>query len=98
MGTLKPDVKYVYEQVNGITYGREIGADPSTRVVVGYNYDAKTDFNQHTDLHERMMEDKLWGDIRRAAKTNTSLQEALERVKITYYLTKDYETRYGNRN
>jgi hypothetical protein len=41
------------------------------------------------------MEDKLWGDIRRAAKTNEALQSALERVKITYYLTKDYEERYG---
>jgi hypothetical protein len=48
-------------------------------------------------LHDQMMEDKLWGNIRRAAKTDPTLQEALERVKVTYYLTKDYEDRYGNR-
>lgn len=47
-------------------------------------------------LHDQMMEDKLWGNIRRAAKTNPTLQEALERVKVTYYLTKDCEERYGN--
>jgi hypothetical protein len=35
------------------------------------------------------MESKLWGDIHRAAKTNPTLQEALERVKILYYLSKD---------
>lgn len=50
-----------------------------------------------SSLHDQMMEDKLWGNIRRAAKTNPTLQEALERVKVTYYLTKDYEDRYGNR-
>ena len=42
-------------------------------------------------LHDDIMESKLWGNIHRAAKTNPALQEALERVKITYYLTKDYE-------
>ena len=50
-----------------------------------------------SSLHDQMMEDKLWGNIRRAAKTDPTLQEALERVKVTYYLTKDYEDRYGNR-
>jgi hypothetical protein len=50
----------------------------------------------NTSLHEELMESKLWGDIRRAAKTDPSLQAALERVKVTYYLTEDYEKRYGN--
>jgi hypothetical protein len=48
-------------------------------------------------LHDSIMESKLWGDIHRAAKTNLALQEAIERVKVTYYLTADYEERYGNR-
>jgi hypothetical protein len=51
----------------------------------------------NTSLHEELMESKLWGDIHRAAKTDPSLQAALERVKVTYYLTEDYEKRYGNR-
>jgi hypothetical protein len=40
-------------------------------------------------LIKHIREDKLWGEIRRAAKTNTALQEALERVKILYYLSKE---------
>jgi hypothetical protein len=48
-------------------------------------------------LHDEIMESKLWGDIHRAAKSDPALQTALERVKVTYYLTEDYEKRYGNR-
>jgi len=53
--------------------------------------------NASLSLHEDLMESKLWGDIRRAAKSDPALQTALERVKIIYYLTEDYEKRYGNR-
>ena len=53
--------------------------------------------SQVPSLHEEIMESKLWGDIRRAAEHDPALQAALERVKITYYLTEDYEKRYGNR-
>jgi len=49
------------------------------------------------NLHEEIKERQFWGNIHRAAKTNPALQEALDRVKITYYLTADYEKRYGNR-
>ena len=48
-------------------------------------------------LHEEIKESQLWGNIHRASKTNPALQEALDRVKVTYYLTADYEKRYGNR-
>lgn len=40
------------------------------------------------DLHERMMEDQLWGNIRRAAKTNSGLAELLEQAKVMYHLSK----------
>ena len=95
MGTLKPSATYIYERNEGEVYAREAGADPSTRTVVGYNYDTRT--NDGRPLYEHIQEDKLWGNIRRAAKTNPALHEALERVKVTYYLTDDYEKRYGNR-
>ena len=49
-------------------------------------------------LHEQIMESKLWGNIHEAAKTNPALQAALERAKVTYYLTDHYEKRYGNRS
>ena len=40
------------------------------------------------DLHARMMEDKLWGDIRRAAKTNPTLKRALDEAILIYNLSK----------
>ena len=87
MGTLTPGATYIYERVDDVVYARERGSHPSTRTEIGRDY----------DLHERIMEDQLWGNIRRAAETNPTLQEAMERVKVTYYLTKDYEKRYGSK-
>jgi hypothetical protein len=87
MGSLKPGATYVYERANGITYAREVGADPSTRQEIGWDYDPRT--SDGRPLHDHMMDDKLWGAIRREAKTNITLQEALERVKIIYYLSKE---------
>ena len=73
MGTLKPGATYVYERDKGTVYSREIGADPSTREVVGWEYDPinghKIDYDKRTPdgrpLHDYIMEDKLWGAIRR---------------------------------
>jgi hypothetical protein len=94
MGQLKPGAKYIYERNGGVTYAREFGADPSTREVIGWNYDPTSpNFDPRTSdgrpLHDHIMEDQLWGNIRREAKTNSALQEALERVKIIYHLSKD---------
>lgn len=95
MGNLKPGACYVYEREGSTTYAREQGADPNTRQVIGWDYDPGEAhrFDGRTPdgrpLHEHLLEDKLWGNIRRAARTNTSLQEAMERVKIIYHLSKD---------
>jgi hypothetical protein len=40
-----------------------------------------------------LKEDKLWGEIRRAAKSNKVLQDALERVILIYQLSKDHGTK-----
>ena len=100
MGSLKPDTKYIYERSDGIVYAREFGADPSTRQVVGYEsgreYDPvsghKIDYDKRTPdgrpLHEHLMEDKMWGEIRRSARTNPTLQDELNRVIMIYKLTK----------
>jgi hypothetical protein len=87
MGNLKPGAKLIYERVDNVVYSREFGADPSTRTEVGWDYDART--SDGRPLHDHIMDSKLWGDIHRAAKTNSALQEALERVKIVYHLSKD---------
>jgi len=87
MGSLTPGATYVYERADGIVYAREVGADPSTRKEIGWDYDPRT--SDGRPLRDHIMDDKLWGEIRREAKINPTLQEALDRVKIVYYLSKE---------
>jgi hypothetical protein len=99
MGQLKPDTTYIYERANGVVYAREFGADPSTRFEVGYEYDPVTghriDHDERTGdgrpLFEHIQENKMWGEIRRAARTNPTLQDALERAIMIYQLSKQDE-------
>jgi hypothetical protein len=86
MGTLKPGATYVYEKIEGVTYAREFGADPATRFPVGHDYDNRT--TDGRPLYEHLQEDKMWGDIRRLARTNPTLQTELERVIMLYHLIK----------
>jgi len=86
MGTLKPNTTYIYERANGVTYARESGADPSTRQAIGWDYDEE---HVHRSMHDKIVEDTLWADIRRLARTNTTLKSELERVIMVYNLIKD---------
>lgn len=86
MGTLKPGASYVYERAEGITYAREFGADPATRIEIGRNYDARTADGR--PLSDHIEESQLWGEIRRAAKTNPGLRELLDQAKEFYLLSK----------
>jgi hypothetical protein len=87
MGNLKPGANYIYERDKGTVYAREFGADPSTRTEIGYDFDPRTDDGK--PLHDHIMDSKLWGEIRREAKTNVTLQKALDRVIMIYKLSKD---------
>lgn len=80
MGNLKPGASYVYEKADGITYAREVGAPPNLRFEIGRDFD-------------RQLKDELdlWNKIVYESRKNPRLQEALERVKILYYLSKDNE-------
>ena len=40
------------------------------------------------NIQEQLKEDQLWGQIRRAAKTNPTLQDVLEQAKVIYQLSK----------
>lgn len=87
MGTLKPGASYIYERHDGIVYAREFGADPSTRVEIGRNYDSRTPDGR--PLNDYLKEKQLWADMTFAAQTNPALQEAIDRVKILYELSKN---------
>jgi hypothetical protein len=96
MGTLKPGATYIYERVGNEVYARESGAEPSTRELIGYGYDPvnghHVDYDKRTSdgrpLFDHIQEDKMWGDIRRLARTNPALQDSLERVIMIYRLIK----------
>lgn len=91
MGTLKPGVTYVYERNGEEIYARESGS--SERRLIGYQYENAVDPRtpDGRPLYEHIKEDKLWGEIRRAAPTNPALQKALDRAILIYKMTKDYE-------
>jgi hypothetical protein len=42
-------------------------------------------------MHEHLRDRKMWGDIHRAAMTNTSLQAALDHAIMIYKLSKEYK-------
>jgi len=90
MGSLIPGATYVYERNGEEIYARESGK--TERTLIGYQYENKVDPRTHDGrpLFEHMKEDKLWGEIRRAARTNVALQEAMERVILIYHLSKDH--------
>ena len=91
MGDLKPDAKYIYERNGEEVYAREFGQPTAERRLIGYQYENSVD--PRTDdgrpLHEHIKESKMWGDIHREAKTNPTLQKALDRAIMIYKLSKD---------
>jgi hypothetical protein len=87
MGTLKPGATYVYERTGNEVYAREFGE--KERKLIGYTHIADPRTPDGRPLHEHIMEDKMWGEIRREARTNPALQKALDRVIIIYRLSKD---------
>lgn len=90
MGQLKPDTSYIYERQGGTVYAREFGADSSTRVAVGWDWEPETNpARVRSASRESMLENQLWHDIRQAAETNPTLQDVLDRAKMLYYLSKE---------
>ena len=88
MGSLKPGATYIYERNGGTVYAREAGADPSTRVVIGYSLPTENN-EYYTNVAEKYFLEVEWSQILKAAKDNMALQEAIERVKIIYHLSKE---------
>jgi hypothetical protein len=91
MGTLKPGATYIYERNGEEVYAREFGT--TDRKLIGYKYEMEDKPDPRTDdgrpLFEHIREDKLWGEIRREAKTNPALQKVLDRAILVYRLSKD---------
>jgi hypothetical protein len=90
MGKLKPGATYIYERDGKTVYARELGADPSTRQVIGWDYDPKAPNTEgYRTWSKKFADEYLWNEIMEAANTNPTLQQALERVKLIYHLSKE---------
>lgn len=85
MGSLDPGAIYIYERVGDTVFRREQGK--TDREVVGYDHRT----SDGRSLHQHMLEDRMWGEIRRAAPSNPALQDALDRVIMIYNLSKTNE-------
>lgn len=46
---------------------------------------------ENNKLHEEMMEAKMWGEIRRLAKTNSAMKEYTDRCIELYHLIKNHK-------
>ena len=94
MGKLKPGASLVYERDGATVYQREVGSDPSTRTEVGHDYSTYEEHrdqqqrNSRQDLIQQMRDNQLWGNIRRAARTNPALQNILDQAIMMYHLTR----------
>ncbi len=86
MGTLTPGATYIYERSEGIIYAREFGADPSTRVVVGYESGADYD----PIAPNRRIMSKL-NDIVQMCETDQAMKELLNQLFVLYNLKKTHE-------
>ena len=84
MGKLKPGVEYIYTRREGIVYQRE--DDSLDEEAVGWDYDPRTEDGR--PLIDDLRDSKLWGEIRREAKINPLLKEALDRAIMIYHLSK----------
>ena len=90
MGSLTPGATYVYERNGEEIYAREVGK--TERKMIGYQYEHKIDprTSDGRPLYEHIKEDKLWGEVRRAAKSNEALQLALDRAILIYHMSKEH--------
>ena len=79
MGSLKPGATLIYERANGVITAREFGS--TEKRVVGYDVG-------HSPEQIHLSE---WNDILRASENNSTLREAIERVKIIYNLSRPHE-------
>lgn len=82
MGRLKPGAKYIYEHADGVTYAREFGSPINQRFEIGRTLERRS-------KDDEIAEKKLWGDILRTAKSNSLLQDALNRAIMIYHLSKN---------
>ena len=90
MGNLKPGATYIYERQGGTVYAREMGSDPNTRITIGYDWELDNNPARVRGASlDSIRENQYWHTILIEAKSNPLLQDAIDRVKILYELSKE---------
>jgi hypothetical protein len=85
MGRLTPGATYIYEKAGGVTYAREQGAHPGDRFEIGRDYPGESTF-----MGRPVSEVAELVDMKIAAESNPALQDALDRAKMLYELSRDH--------
>ena len=88
MGSLKPGATYIYEKADGVTYAREFGSNASDRFPIGWDYKPEGVSTKSTIFGVPVDKIAIYIEMMEAAKTNPVLQDALDRAKIIYELSK----------
>ena len=83
MSQLEPGAAYVYEREGGRIYARRVGT--LERTLIG------EDFLEDIQARRTALAQE-WEPIVLAAEQNPALQEAIDRVKILYALTREETT------
>jgi hypothetical protein len=83
MSQLEPGETYVYEREGGRVYARRVGQTERTLIGEDFLEDIRA-------RREKLARE--WEPIVYAAEQNPALQEAIDRVKILYELTKQETT------
>ena len=83
VSNLIPGATYIYERADGRTYARLAGS--TERILIGEEYALKIN-------RRRMQLADEWMPILEQAQTDPTLQDALDRVKVLYELTKKHDT------
>jgi len=83
MSQLEPGAAYVYEREGTRVYARRVGT--TERILIG------EDFLEDIQARRTALA-KEWEPIVLAAEQNPALQEAIDRVKILYALTREETT------
>lgn len=83
VGRLEPGAAYVYERDGSKVYARKVGE--TERVLIGEDY--ALGVNQR-----RMAISEIWMPILEAAEHNPALQDALDRAKVIYELSRQEQT------
>ena len=75
------EIPKIFERVDNMVYEREIGE--------GVRRLTEKSKQAQNDLHNEMIDNQMWFEIRRAAKTNIALQNILDHAIMIYKLSKE---------